>query len=142
MAPYPRLVGRLLGSISLRVGAMLSVACLVGTIANYTLVQARWLTLLTVAGWLLIGWRMAWEAQADLERRGARRRRVSTVVVAAIVWTIVQIGPLFAHYPAPEYRLNAVIGGIAFVYLWLAFFAAGQIGGLRVIAEPGDIPAR
>jgi hypothetical protein len=129
MARYPRLADRVLGSIPLQVLAILSVACLLGSVANYTFVHARWLLLLTVAGWLLIGWRMAWQGQAGLQRGGASPRRLSALIVAALVWTAVQVGPLFAHYPPTEYRINAVAGGIAFVYLLLAFTASTPLDG-------------
>jgi hypothetical protein len=124
MPRYPRSIGHLHGSIPLRVFPAVSLACLFGTVANYTLVHARWLLLLTVAGWLLIGWWMAWETRADFQRRGAGHVKLRALVLAALVWTVVQLGPMFAHYPALEYRINALVGLIAILYLVRAFAAS------------------
>lgn len=105
-----------------------------GVVANYTFVHARWLTVLTAVGWVLLCWRVAWENDHALRRFGAGRVMLRGNVVMAVTWSLTAVGPVVIHYPPLLYRANAVVGAVAIVFLLVVLAAPRRVAA----AAPGS----
>lgn len=100
-----------------------AIALVAAVFVNYGVAHARWLTLLTSAGLILLNWRFAMEARDALVQAGSSRALIRGLVVTSIAWTVVMIGPLLVSYPPALLRANIVLGGLSFAYAIVALAA-------------------
>ena len=95
--------------------------------------------LLTVGvsvGWILLLWRVGWEATPRLRLLSVRSVVVNSVSWSLVAWTLAWVGPLLLPYPRPLFTADVLVAAVAFGYVnlaaWAPHWLVSHTGGPRV----------